>query len=386
MKTAAVLIATLLLGGCANAPPMPPATSLFDDSLFAPPALPVRADDALAVSPAMRSYLVQKGLIGGRPIDRKKELFHALYRQGELKLEYDAAITRTAAEAFDARAGNCLALVLMTGAFARELGLGVRYQLALGDDPWERAGDLAVEVGHINLTLLDGPRNFMGSLGHGAEMTIDFQPPLDGRVLRVRVVAEHTVVAMYLNNRAVEALTQGAVDQAYWWVRAALQRDPDLLAAYLTLGVVYRRQHQPALADRALQRVVARAPGNVNALANRVPVLRELGRHAEADALAAQLAQLDPHPPFSYFQEGMAALRSHRLDAARSLFEKEVQRAPYRPEFQFWLAVTYLALNDVDHARTHLARAVETSTSRADRALYAAKLDRLNAPGAPGIH
>ena len=386
MKTAAVLSTAMLLAGCATAPPMPPTAGLFDDSLFAARALPVRADDALAASPAMRSYLAQKGLIGGRPIDRKKALFDALYRQGELRLEYDAALTRTAAEAFDARAGNCLALVLMTGAFAHELGLGVRYQLALGDDPWDRAGELAVEVGHVNLTLLDGPRNFMGSLGHGAEMTIDFQPPRDGRVPRVRVVSEHTVVAMYLNNRAVEALVQGAVDEAYWWVRAAVQRDPELLAAYLTLGVVYRRQHQPALADRALARVVARAPGNVNALANRVPVLRELGRHQEAAALEAQLAQLDPHPPFSYFNEGMAALRSHRLDAARSLFEKEVQRAPHRAEFQFWLAVTYLALNDVSGARAHLARAVEASTSRADRALYAAKLDKLNALGAVGIH
>lgn len=381
MKTAAVLIAMLLLGGCASAPPMPPAANLFDDTLFAPPAQPVRADDALAVSPAMRSYLARKGLLGGRPIDRKKELFHALYQQGELKLEYDAAITRTAAEAFDARAGNCLALVLMTGAFAGELGLGVRYQLALGDDPWERAGDLAVEVGHVNLTLLDGPRNFMGSLGHGAELTIDFQPLRDGLLPRVRVLAENTVVAMYLNNRAVEALTQGAVDAAYWWVRAAVERDPELLSAYLTLGVVYRRQHQPALADLALGRVLARQPGNVNALANRVPVLRELGRGAEAAALEAQLAQLDPHPPFSYFHEGMAALRENRLDAARNLFEKEVQRAPYRPEFQFWLAVAYLALNDVAGARAHLARAVEASTSRADRALYTAKLAKLNALG-----
>ena len=381
MKTAAVLIVVLLLGGCASAPPMPPVASLFDDTLFAPPALPVRAADALAVSPAMRGYLEQKGLIGGRLIDPKQALFHALYRQGELKLEYDAAVTRTAAEAFDARAGNCLALVLMTGAFARELGLGVRYQLALGDDSWDRAGDLVVEVGHVNLTLLDGPRNGMGSLGRGSEMTIDFQPPHDGRVPRVRVLAEQTVVAMYLNNRAVEVLTRGATSEAYWWVRAALQHDPELLAAYLTLGVVYRRQNQPALADRALARVVARQPDNVNAMANRVPVLHELGRHEEAAALVARLAQLDPHPPFSYFHDGMAALRAHRLDAARSLFAKEVERAPYRAEFQFWLAVTYLALNDVGRARAHLVRAVEASTSRSDRALYAAKLDKLNALG-----
>ena len=383
MKTAAALLVVLMLGACASPPPMPPVDSLFVDALFEPPAVPVRADEALAVSPAMRRYLEQKGLIGGRTTDRRQQLVHALYRQGDLKLEYDAAFTRTAAQAFDARAGNCLALVLMTGAFAHEMGLAVRYQLALGEDPWDRAGDLFVEVGHINLTLLDGPRNSMASaLGNsGSEMTIDFQPPRDGSTPRVRVVPERTVVAMYLNNRAVEALTRGATHEAYWWVREAIHRDPELLSAYLTLGVVYRKQQQPALAEQALARVSEREPGNVNAMANRVPVLHDLGRHAEAAALAQQLAQLDPHPPFSYFNEGMAALRSNRLDAARALFAKEVDRAPHRPEFQFWLAVTYLALNDVGHAKAHLARAVEASTSRDDRALYAAKLDKLNALG-----
>lgn len=33
-------------------------------------------------------------------------------------------------------------------------------------------------------------------------------------------------------------------------------------------------------------------------------------------------------PPYSYFNEGMAALRQKRFEAARALFEKEVERAP----------------------------------------------------------
>ena len=63
------------------------------------------------------------------------------------------------------------------------------------------------------------------------------------------------------------------------------------------------------------------------------------------------------------------------------MFNKEIDRAPYHHEFQFWLAVTYLELHDAGRATAHLTRAMEVSTTRKDHALYAAKLGRLKALG-----
>ncbi|HEY9063569.1 MAG TPA: tetratricopeptide repeat protein, partial [Burkholderiaceae bacterium] len=197
--------------------------------------------------------------------------------------------------------------------------------------------------------------------------------------LNTRPIGEPTVIAMYLNNRAVESMTQGRLANAYWFAREAVREDAQLVSAYITLAVVYRSVHQPALAERALQRVLERDPANLNALSNRVLVLRDLGRHAEADTLTQRLAQLDPHPPFSYFHAGRAALREGRLDDARRLFAKEVQRAPYHHEFEYWLAVTYAAMNDPQRAALHLQKAMDVSTTRKDHDLYAGKLDRLKA-------
>jgi tetratricopeptide (TPR) repeat protein len=381
MKNAATLLLSLLLAACASAPPMPPAAGLFHDELFAPPSAPIDPAEAMAVSPAMRKYLADKMLLSSRIVDRKQRLIDALYRKDELLLEYDAAVTRTAAQAFEARSGNCLALVMMTAAFAREMGLSVRYQSVLGEDSWDRAGDIYVSVGHVNLTLSDRPpQDGIGIMDTG-QLTIDFVAPRNARAVRSRVVREHTVVAMFLNNRAVEALTQGQVDDAYWWAREAIAKDPELLSAYITLGVVYRNRQRPELAEQALLRVAQREPENTKAMSNRALVLRDLGRHAEADVLLRQLERLDPHPPFSYFHAGMAALRERRFEVARGLFTKEVDRAPYHHEFQFWLAITYLELHDPARATEHLTKAMEVSTTRKDHDLYAAKLVRLKALG-----
>ena len=122
-----------------------------------------------------------------------------------------------------------------------------------------------------------------------------------------------------------------------------------------------------------------RDPDNLYAMSNRILALRDLGREAEAAVLAERLETLDPHPPFSYFNQGMAALHDGRPDIARRLFAKEVERAPYQHEFEYWLAVSYSQLDDPARARLHLQRAMEVSTTRKDHDLYAAKLERLKA-------
>ena len=380
MKPIASLLISTLLAACASAPP-PASDDLFHDELFAPPSVAIAPDEALAISTEMRRYIATRLASRSRFDDPKQRLFHALYRQDELRLEYDAALTRTAAQAFEAKAGNCLSLVLMTAAFAKEMGLAVSFQLVRGDDTWDRSGDLYLSVGHVNLKLGERPSPFGVGFMERDSMTIDFMPSRNARALHTREVQEHTIIAMYLNNRAVEALTRGQLDDAYAWAREAIRTDPELPGAYLTLGVVYRNRHEPELADRALRRVTDRDPDNMKALANRIVVLRDLGRATEAQALVERLDRLDPHPPFSYFHQGMAALRERSFEAARALFEKEVARAPYQHEFQFWLAVTWLELHDPARAAAHLTLAVEASTTRQDHDLYAAKLDRLKALG-----
>jgi len=378
MKPLAVLLLSLTLAGCAALPPMPPAADLFHDELFAAPSAPIDPGSALAVSAEMRSYLAARLANRSRPLDRRRQLVDALYR-GDLKLEYDAAMTRTAAQAFEARSGNCLALVMMTAAFAKELGLNVRYQAVIGEQEWNRADNLYIAIGHVNLVLEERrePTGFFATTA--GPMVIDFLPPRDAQLLVTKSIDERTVVAMYLNNRAVESLTQGRVDDGYWFAREALRSDPELLGAYVTLGVIYRTRHHAELSEQVLQRVAVREPDNIYAMSNRVLALRDLGRAAEADDLARQLAALDPHPPFSYFREGMAALHEGRVEAARRLFAKEVARAPYHHEFEYWLAVSYMELNDVERATIHLARARDISTTRKDHDLYAGKLDRLKA-------
>ena len=54
-------------------------------------------------------------------------------------------------------------------------------------------------------------------------------------------------------------------------------------------------------------------------------------------------------------------------------------RAPYYHEFHYALALAHAKLGDAAQARKHLALAMESSTTRGDHDLYAAKLDKIRA-------
>jgi tetratricopeptide (TPR) repeat protein len=375
----ALSLAAVLAAGCASAPPAPP-DALLASNLFGPPTEPVRTDDLFAMSKAMRRYLTveiadqlhSEGLQAG--------LVKALQHHAQLKLEYDTARTKKAAEAFDTRTGNCLSLVIMTAAFAKELGLPVVYESAYLPESWSRSGNLLIASGHVNITI--GRRLFDARTRHDFNpMTIDFLPPEQIGGLRTRSVDEATVMAMYANNRAAEALAEGRLDTAYAWAAESLRKDPGFTGAYNTLGVVYLHHGDTALAARAFERVLVIEPKETRALANLALAYERLGRVEEASAARARLAALEPYPPFYFFQLGMDAVRREDWRTARELFAREVARADTYHEFHFWLGVADWRLGDEAAARRHLALAIDNSLTRGQHDLYAAKLVWLQSHG-----
>ena len=222
-------VAGLSVSGCTTVPVGPPPQHLFDDSLFAAPSEEVKADSVFAVSDAMKHYVDVEITYQLRAKGPQRGLLEALYSKNQLKLEYDSVRTRNASEAFEARSGNCLSLVIMTAALAKHLGLPVRYQSVYVDSTWTRSGNLYFSSGHVNLALEHRATDARFGVDTDRAWTVDFLPPEDVRGQRSRAITEATVIAMYMNNRAAEALAQGQLDNAYGWAREAVRQSPLLL-------------------------------------------------------------------------------------------------------------------------------------------------------------
>ncbi len=379
------LAAAFVLAGCASVPAPPSLGSLWRDSAYAPPPQPLpSATELFALSPAMHRFVEQDLARAAPARDPRLALVQALYRSPAegghgLQLAYEASHTRTAAEAFEARAGNCLSLVMMTAAFARHLELAVGYQAVHTDEYFSRAGSLTLASGHVNLVLGSrGVRHLPSRLG-ADPLVVDFLPPSELRGQRSEPLAEATIVAMYFNNRAAELLAEGQRDQAYWHAREALRHDPGFVHAVNTLGVIHQRSGQPVAAEAAFRHVLAHDDQAVAALTNLVALLRASGRAAEAQPLSERLLALQPVPPFHWLRLGREALAGGDAARALELLRRELRRQPEQDEVHFALAEAHLRLGDARRAQQHLMQAAEFSTRRADQHRYAAKLSHLRA-------
>ena len=384
MNRAATLLlcaAHAVLAACASLPPPVANQQLLHDGLFSLPNPPPDGEGVFAMSDGMRAYAARELAPFARQPDPRRELIDALYKKGRLQLDYDATLTRSAAETFAARAGNCLSLVIMTASFARYLGLPVSFQSVQTDSFYSRSGDLYLASGHVNLVL--GPPSMPRAFSRNdrENLTIDFLPQDELRGQLTRPLEERTIVAMYLNNRAAEALTVGRLAEAYGYARAALLHDPGFYTASNTLGVVYNRAGHKGPAEAAFRHALAGDADSVSALSNLVKLLQRQGRSAETAALAARLERLQPVPPFHHFNLGRTALDAGNYAQARDHFRRELRMQPYQDEVHFWAAQAYWRLGQSSEARRHLSQAVANSANRITHERYAAKLELLRRSG-----
>ncbi len=321
-------------------------------------ALPA-PDRILAVSDDMRRFLAEQVSDHAQsPLARQRLLMEAVFSQAGLDLTYDDSVTRTVSETFRDRRGNCLSFTLLYVALARELGLNVSYQ-EVSDSLWHRQGDTILKRAHINvLAHLSGRRHI-----------VDFEPGLQFAAPRTRIVSEARALAHFYNNRGMELLLDGRVEEGVAWVRRATELDPRFVPAWSNLGVALRKSGRDSEAERAYRAALEMEPLNVQALSNLMSLMQRRQDADEAARLEKRLRQARRGDPYSQYEDGLAAERHGNLDQALRLFRRAVRLQPGDEMFHLAQFRVYYRLGDQRRAQEALVRAGELARAGPDSAI-----------------
>jgi Flp pilus assembly protein TadD len=309
---------------------------------------PSLVENPIAITPEIKAAAAAMSGGGGGTVEQLKRLQSALFDTTRFTFDYEAGLTETAAEALAARRGNCVAFTNLFIAMARSRGLRVRAGYIQPRVTGERHGDLIYVNTHVVAVYLL----------HDRFAVFDFYRAGEDSSSRIRLLDDFELAALYVNNRAVAALSAGDYARAEALFTSVLKLAPEFAAAEGNLGVLLRRRGDIPGALDAYRRALALAPRDPSILGNLSALYTGLGRHREAKA-ALELADLSVATPYTILARGDLEAADGRIADALRYYRRAARLDPKLPDPHVSIARLARAAGRFDEARRAAARAVK---------------------------
>jgi tetratricopeptide (TPR) repeat protein len=351
----ALAVAVLLLG-----PVVPDARGQAAETAWARALTrrgvdPALLPDPIAVTPPIESAAREYAGAGLGDVDKLRRIQAALFDSSKFTFVYDAGATFTASEALAARRGNCVAITNLFIAMARSRGIRVKAGFITPHSVGEKRGDLVYVTAHVVAVFF----NFH------EYVVFDFYRVREDPNIKIRVLEDLELGALYLNNRAVEDLGRGDYAHAESEFEAVVRLAPEFAAAHGNLGVVKRRLGDVPGALDAYRRALALEPRNPAILGNLSALYTALGRDREARA-ALDLADLSLATAYTILARGDLEAADGRPDDALRYYRRAARLGPHLPEPQIAIARLERSRGRADEARRAALRALRLAPANDD--------------------
>ncbi len=377
-----VLSACLLLLACQTTPSYQsrqPVEELFYDEHYDQTLEIPQPDSLFALSPKVvsevRRAFERETSLQGNHIGAQKWLANYL-NAADGGFVYRDNYTRIAGDTYQDRAGNCLSLVLLTASLADILNVPVQFQEVDVPPVWDKQGDFYLINGHINIKL--HPANSMKSVNiKGSSILIDFLPERSVRGYSKKRISKQTVIAMFYNNMAAEAMVAKQYDRAYALLKMSLRHKEDFLPALNNLAIAYKYTGHGDNAEKVYRHALSIEPEDLNSLYNLAIYLGEQGRLDEWADVHKVLELARINNPYYYYDMAQQAYFDKEYQSALTWYRRALKRADYRHEFYFGLSRTYWATGDRLKAKANMEKALKLSRDDVNRSRYQTKLDAM---------
>ncbi|MBT8444120.1 MAG: hypothetical protein KJO13_05205 [Gammaproteobacteria bacterium] len=368
--------AATLAAGCASAPPPvenPTADQISVDDLLAGEPFDtdiqtvIDASEILAVDTGMQAFVDEYVDPRSSRSLRLQQLLRAIISDGSFGLVYEDS-TRTAADTFEARAGNCLSFTSMFIAMARETGLDVSYQEVEIPPDWDMRGDAYVLSRHVNVHV-----RLSGDGVHIVDFNIDdFKATYDRRK-----ISDERAFAHFYSNKAVEQIQAGDYDAAFAELHTAFEFDREFAAGWINLAALYNRVGKPAHAEAAYLEALRIEPNELLAMSNLARLYQSQGNDELAEYYSDRVRYHRDRNPYYRYQLARQAFLERDYETAIDHLNYAVRKKNWEDSFYFLMGLSYLQLGDERNARKWLEKAETVADSDALKRNYQSKMDLL---------
>ena len=376
MRYRALLWISVLLLACSTTLAETDGRHISPDELLAgtalglgpdPPAI-VSNDEVMALSDDMREFLRNHVSDGAGDTLKLYQLGGAVIRKSSFGLKYDET-TRTAAETFRARRGNCLSFTFMFVVLARGVGIDARFQEVDIPPEWTFAKGTYILNRHINIYV---------DLGMNRERVIDFNMEDFQADYDMRIVSDERAMAHFLNNMGAELMQHGELKAAFHAFRQAIaENDRSYSPAWANLGTLYSRKGLAYHAEAAYLQALEIDRSNLIAMSNLTALYDRRGDPKQAARYRNKVNSHRKRNPYYRYQLARVAFLAKDYDLAVDHLKYAARKHRNEDRFCFMLGLVYLQMGDEKKSRQWMARAEKLAETDALKSIYSSKIDRL---------
>jgi len=337
---------------------------------FAASAQPMAVEEreVLALSEAMRAFLASHVDPAAGASLRMHQLVTAIIDPSTFGLRYDD-VTRSAAETFRGRQGNCLSFSNLFVAMARAAGLKVQFQEVEIPPDWTLDNDTYVLNQHVNVFV---------DLGPAGTRVVDFNIADFKASYEMRRIPDARALAHYYNNIGVERMQAGDAAAAFACFRRAISEDErGFSPSWVNLGTLYLRAGHAEHAEAAYLEALRVDRSNLVAMSSLTRLYDRLGDRERASACRERVVHHRNLNPYYRYELAKRAFLAHDYRAAVGHLKFAVRKRPLEDQFCFLLGLAYLQRGEQRAAERWLARAVEVAATDPVKRRYSSKIDNL---------
>ncbi|MFC2144684.1 transglutaminase domain-containing protein [Acidobacteriota bacterium] len=370
MRYRTLLWFSILLLASSNVAAQTGGPGVSPDELLAGTALGLDPDlsaivskhGVMVLSDDMREFLETHVSSGGTQILKLYQLGRAVISRGSFGVEYDET-TRTAAETFAARRGNCLSFTFMFVVLARGAGIDARFQEVEIPPEWTFEKNTYILNRHINIYI---------DLGHGRERVVDFNIEDFETEYDQEVVSDNRALAHFYNNMGAELMQSGEMAEAFYAFRKAIAEfDRSFAPAWDNLGTLYL---QALKIDKS----------DLIAMSNLTTLYDRRGDPGQAARYRKKVDSHRRENPYYRFQLARVAFYAEDYGRAIDHLKHAIRKHKDEDQFCALLGLAYLQMGDEEKSRRWMARAEEYAQTGAMKSVYSSKIDNLIAASRRG--
>jgi Flp pilus assembly protein TadD len=353
------------------------ASNISPDELLAGTAFGVEAesmkivshDDVMALSDEMREFLDTHVSQRAQDPVKLRQLSDAVFDKATFGLEYNEN-TRTAADTFKNRSGNCLSFTFMFVVLARGVGLKANFQEVEIPPAWSFTEDTYILNRHINIHV---------DLGRLPPKIVDFDIADFRADYDMRIIPDERALAHFFNNVGAEHMQRGDVAAAFSAFREAIvDHDRNFAPAWDSLGTLYYgRQGLSDHAEAAFLHALEIDRSDLTAMNNLTVLYDRRGEPGLAESYRKKVRKHREHNPYYRFHRARIAYQAQDYDLALHHLKYALRKHRDDDRFCALLALVYLKMGDEKKSRLWMDRATEYATNDAMKRIYSSKIDRL---------